>query len=74
MDSAQMTLATQAGATACLAAADQETDPEAKAAFLQLAEEFKCLTQEIEGLIRTCEALTSRRVAGAESRAVGSNA
>ena len=52
MDSTQMTLATEAGATACLAAADQETDPEAKAAFLQLAEEFKCLAQEIEGLIR----------------------
>jgi hypothetical protein len=55
-----------------VAAADQETDPEAKGAFLQLAEEFKCLTQEIEGLIRTYEALTNRRVAGAESRAVGS--
>ena len=60
MDSAQMTLTTQAGATACLAAADQETDPEAKAAFLQLAEEFKCLAQEIEGLISTYDALKRR--------------
>ena len=71
MDSAQMTLATQAGATACLAAPDQEMDPEANAAFLQLAEEFKCLAQEIEGLISTYDALKSRTAsAAAESPAL----
>jgi hypothetical protein len=60
MDPTEMTLTTQAGATACLAAAERETDLEAKAAFLQLAEEFQGLAQEIEGLISTYDALINR--------------
>ena len=65
-----MTLTAQTGATACLAAADRETDPEAKAAFLQLAEEFQGLAQETEGLISTYDAKISQRASsGAENRA-----
>jgi hypothetical protein len=46
--------------TICDPAAERETDPEAKAAFLQLAEEFQGLTQEIEGLISSCDAVIGR--------------
>jgi hypothetical protein len=71
MDPIEMTLTIQTGATACLAAAERETDPEAKAAFLQLAEEFQSLAQEIGGLIGTYDALINRRAsADPENHAV----
>jgi hypothetical protein len=49
--------------SACLEKADRDPQPEAKAAFRQLAEEFQLLTEEIEGLISTFEALSRRKVA-----------
>jgi hypothetical protein len=48
----------------CLARANVEVDPEAKAAFVQLAEEFRAVAAEIEGLVSTYDALVVRKVTG----------
>lgn len=69
MDATAMTLTAQTGAAACPQPPTERRTPEAKVAFLQLAEEFQGLAQEIEGLIST--AVISRRASsGAENRAV----
>ncbi len=50
-----------AWAADCSAYASNETEPEARAAYAQLAEEFESVSAEIEGLISTFEALTARK-------------
>jgi hypothetical protein len=54
----------------CLARANVEVDPEAKAAFVQLAEEFRAVAAEIEGLVSTYDALVVRKVTGQVTSAV----
>ena len=49
-----------AWAADCWLQASQDMEPEAQAAFAQLASEFEAIATEIEGLISTFEALTSR--------------
>jgi hypothetical protein len=48
-------------AAECSIHASSETEPEARDAYAQLAEEFESVSTEIEGLISTFEALTSRK-------------
>lgn len=50
-----------AWAADCSFRASSETEPEARDAYVQLAEEFESVSAEIEGLISTFEALTSRK-------------
>jgi hypothetical protein len=50
-----------AWAAECSTRASYETEPEARDAFAQLAEEFESVSAEMEGLISTFEALTSRK-------------
>jgi len=45
----------------CRARAGLETDPEARSAFNQLAEEFEALAIEIEGLVNTFDVLVARK-------------
>jgi hypothetical protein len=45
----------------CTIHADTETEPEARDAYAQLAQEFASVAAEIEGLISTFEALTRRK-------------
>jgi hypothetical protein len=45
----------------CRARAELETDPEARSAFNQLAEEFEAVATEIEGLVNTFDVLVDRR-------------
>jgi hypothetical protein len=47
----------------CQAEADHEVNPEAQAAFQQLAAEFQALADEAEGIISTFEALKDRKIA-----------
>jgi hypothetical protein len=49
-----------AWAAECSARAIAETEPEARDAYAQLAEEFTSVSTEIEGLINTFEALARR--------------
>lgn len=53
-----------AWAADCSTHASSETEPEARDAYAQLAEEFASVSAEIEGLISTFEALTSRKRSG----------
>jgi hypothetical protein len=53
-----------AWAADCSIHASYETEPEARDAYAQLAEEFESISEEIEGLISTFEALASRRRSG----------
>jgi hypothetical protein len=53
-----------AWAVDCSTRASTETEPEARAAYAQLAEEFESVSAEIEGLISTFEALARRKRAG----------
>jgi hypothetical protein len=50
-----------AWAADCSTYASSETEPEARDAYAQLAEEFESVSAEIEGLISTFEALTKRK-------------
>jgi hypothetical protein len=50
-----------AWAADCSTHASQETEPEARDAYAQLAEEFESVSSEIEGLISTFEALARRK-------------
>ena len=50
-----------AWAADCRAQARFRTEPEAQAAFLQLAEEFEATANEIVGLIATVEALNRHK-------------
>ncbi|WP_428532501.1 hypothetical protein [Rhodopila sp.] len=50
-----------AWAAECTTHASSETEPEARDAFAQLAQEFESISAEIEGLISTFEALTGRK-------------
>ena len=50
-----------AWAADCRMQADFDIEPEAQAAFVQLAEEFAAASAEIEGLISTFEAVVRRR-------------
>jgi hypothetical protein len=50
-----------AWAIECSTYASRETEPEARDAFAQLAEEFESVSAEIEGLISTFEALAQRK-------------
>ena len=45
----------------CSMRASSETEPEARDAYAQLAQEFESVSAEIEGLISTFEALASRK-------------
>ena len=45
----------------CCASAGFETEPEARDAYAQLAEEFESMAAEMEGLISTFEALMNRK-------------
>jgi hypothetical protein len=45
----------------CSTRAVSETEPEARDAYAQLAEEFESVSTEIEGLISTFEALARRK-------------
>lgn len=45
----------------CQTQAGFDIEPEAQAAFRQLAEEFKSAASEIEGLVSTVEVLMKRR-------------
>ncbi len=49
-----------AWAADCSLHARSETEPEARDAYVQLAEEFQSVSAEIEGLVSTFEALTNR--------------
>jgi hypothetical protein len=49
-----------AWAAGCRAAAESESDPDAKAAYEGLAAEFEAVELEIEGLIASFEALETR--------------
>jgi hypothetical protein len=51
----------QTWATDCSRQAVLDIDPEAQAAYAQLAEEFDALSAELEGLISGFEALSKRR-------------
>jgi hypothetical protein len=51
-----------AWAADCRAQARFKTEPEAQAAFLQLAEEFEATANEIVGLIATVEALSRHKL------------
>ena len=53
-----------AWAADCWLQATHDRDPQAQAAFTQLAAEFEAIATEIEGLISTFDALTSRRKSG----------
>lgn len=53
-----------AWAAECSNHASNETEPEARDAFAQLAQEFESVSAEIEGLISTFEALAKRKRAG----------
>lgn len=53
-----------AWAAECSTQAGRETEPEARDAFEQLAQEFESVSAEIEGLISTFEALASRKRCG----------
>ncbi len=53
-----------AWAAECSLQASSETEPEARDAYAQLAQEFESVSAEIEGLIGTFEALTTRKRAG----------
>ena len=53
-----------AWAADCSERARSETEPEARDAFAQLADEFESVSAEIEGLVSTFEALTHRMRAG----------
>lgn len=53
-----------AWAAECSAYACTETEPEARDAFAQLAQEFVSVSTEIEGLVSTLEALTNRKRSG----------
>ena len=53
-----------AWAADCSVCASSETEPEARDAYVQLAEEFESISTEIEGLISTFEALMSRKRSG----------
>jgi hypothetical protein len=50
-----------AWAAECSICAGVETEPEARDAFAQLAQEFESVSTEIEGLISTFEALSGRK-------------
>jgi hypothetical protein len=50
-----------AWAADCSAEAGTETDPQAREAYAQLAEEFAMVSSEMEGLISTFEALARRK-------------
>jgi hypothetical protein len=50
-----------AWAAECSTHASLETEPEARDAYVQLAEEFESVSTEIEGLISTFEALARRK-------------
>jgi hypothetical protein len=50
-----------AWAAECSIRAGVETEPEARDAYEQLAQEFESVSTEIEGLISTFEALTVRK-------------
>ena len=50
-----------AWAAECSNYARNETEPEARDAFMQLAQEFESVSAEIEGLVSTLEALASRK-------------
>ena len=52
-----------AWAADCSTQAIAETEPEARDAYAQLAQEFACVSTEIEGLISTFEALANRKQA-----------
>jgi hypothetical protein len=45
----------------CSRQASRETEPEARDAYAQLAEEFESVSTEMEGLISTFEALAGRK-------------
>lgn len=45
----------------CLQQAQTETDPDAQAAFVQLADEFLAIETELEGLTATFEAVSYRK-------------
>jgi hypothetical protein len=45
----------------CSRQASHETEPEARDAYAQLAEEFESVSAEMEGLISTFEALSRRK-------------
>jgi hypothetical protein len=45
----------------CRIQANFATEPEAQAAFVQLAEEFEFASSEIDGLVNTYEALVRRK-------------
>ncbi len=53
-----------AWAAECSSHASSETEPEARDAYAQLAQEFESVSAEIEGLIGTFEALTTRKRGG----------
>ncbi|WP_428492596.1 hypothetical protein [Rhodopila sp.] len=53
-----------AWAAECSVHANKETEPEARDAFTQLAQEFESVSAEIEGLVSTFEALASRKRGG----------
>jgi hypothetical protein len=53
-----------AWAADCSTYASTETDPEARDAYAQLAQEFESVATEIEGLISTFEALANRKRRG----------
>jgi hypothetical protein len=55
-------------AVECSTYAVTETEPEARDAYVQLAQEFESVATEIEGLISTFEALTQRRQRGRRQR------
>ena len=48
-------------AAECSTFAGTETEPEARDAYAQLAQEFESVSTEIEGLISTFEALSRRK-------------
>jgi len=50
-----------AWAADCSIEAGTETDPQAREAYAQLAEEFAMVSSEMEGLISTFEALARRK-------------
>ena len=50
-----------AWAADCFTQASDETEPEARDAYAQLAQEFESVSAEIEGLISTFEALANRK-------------
>lgn len=57
-----------AWAADCRSHSQSVTEPEAKAAFVQLAEEFEAISAETEGLIDTVTALL--KAAGSSPRAM----